>query len=431
MYCIYRAHTEATKRNHSMVIVEPRVVFTQDVSKTLVYHIDMAKRTMHEAKYLLVIDSNIYLITNLVFCRWLCRGLFNIMKNTSELKRIEAEKRLVREMEAERMKILIATEKAKLESEDKHDAATKIMSIFRGRQARIYVKQKRSQMILENAIQIEDRCRIAATAIQHNIRGCLTRVQLQAGGFSTPSNKMVETKKKKKRKIMLIKDSNVSDKFSLKTIATVRSQYEQKQRRIIVRQEIFEEIYKTFLFCVQFLDATTKHWISLDDRRVKALEILDKELEKDRIVHFELQKDAGLLSEGLSAQEQKQSPKLIALNVQIKYVFDKIKMNESRKSIVNNKSDWVVMMVRSHLRRKSLIECKLYVKTLIKHYCYIFESMNVSKKEKCLFLIGRFADFLKQMKWLAIESFSIERIIYQMEFRRTTLGSDATTGQGN
>lgn len=280
------------------------------------------------------------------------------MKNTSELKRIEAEKKLAREMEAERIKILIATEKAKLESEDKHDAATKIMSIFRGRQGRIYVTQKRSQMILENAIQIEEKSKIAAAVIQHNIRGCLTRVKLQAGGFSTPSNKTVQTKKKKKKKVMQIKDANAADNFSLKTVAATRSQHEQKQRRIIVRQEMFEEIYKMYLFCVQYLDAATKHWISLDDRRIKSLERLEIELEKDRAVHFELQKDAGLLSEGLSAQEQKQSPKLIALNIKIKYVFDKIKMNESRKSVVNNKADWVVMMVRSHLRRKSLIERK-------------------------------------------------------------------------
>ena len=33
-----------------MSVIEPRVVYTREVSKTLTYHVDLAKRTMHEAR---------------------------------------------------------------------------------------------------------------------------------------------------------------------------------------------------------------------------------------------------------------------------------------------------------------------------------------------------------------------------------------------
>ncbi len=104
------------------------------------------------------------------------------------------------------------------------------------------------------------------------------------------------------------------------------------------------------------MGASVKSWIDQDWRRLKVLKRLEEEIQTDRAAHFELQKQVGALAEGLSAEEQKKHGKIIALNTKIKYLYDKMKMNDARVAICNNKYEWVSMIVRSHLRRKSVIE---------------------------------------------------------------------------
>lgn len=41
-YCAFRTHTDATRRNHSMDMIEPRVVKVAEMSKSLIYHLGKA-----------------------------------------------------------------------------------------------------------------------------------------------------------------------------------------------------------------------------------------------------------------------------------------------------------------------------------------------------------------------------------------------------
>ncbi len=178
-----------------------------------------------------------------------------MMRNSSELKRIENEKRIVREMEAERLKQMIAAEKAKLEGQDRHDAVTLIAARFRGRKARVFVREKRAQLQLEGALILFDKCRAAAGIIQRNMRGYMCRAKLQAGGFPVPSSKQTpgKTKKKNKRMKMLMDAASKSPEvnLSLKAVCAARAQYELIQRLTVNRRAMFETLNRSYIYVVQ------------------------------------------------------------------------------------------------------------------------------------------------------------------------------------
>jgi hypothetical protein len=180
-----------------------------------------------------------------------CSHLLNIMQNTSELKRIEEERRVAREIEAERVRQLIAAEKAKMEGEDRHNAVTLIAKIARGNRGRKYVIQKRAQMLLESSIIAYEKYEKAAQVLQANFRGYSTRKFLQTFGMSVPSNKLKKRKKKKTHMKKYLDANSEQNNKALKMQCAFRAAYELRQRRILVRLKLFYDLHRKFLSVTQ------------------------------------------------------------------------------------------------------------------------------------------------------------------------------------
>jgi hypothetical protein len=66
------------------------------------------------------------------------------------------------------------------------------------------------------------------------------------------------------------------------------------------------------------------------------LKSFEKEKEIDAEAHFELQKQAGVISADLTPQQQKTHTELILLEKKIKCLFDKIKTTDNRAAICRN-----------------------------------------------------------------------------------------------
>lgn len=376
--CAFRAHIDRTKRKHHMTVMEPRVLATKEVSNTMVYHVDMAQRTMHDA-----------------------RLLVNIMKNASELKRIEQERKIAREMEEERLRQMIAAEKAAEESEDRHAAVTIIAGMFRAHKARRYVLQKRCQVHLEKALERKRVANEAIIVIQYNWRGFNTRKMLQENGFKMPSSKALATAKKKRRnrKMKKLLEASISqtETLALKLIAARRVQYEQLQRRKNDRVKLMHDVLMEYLTITQFLRAASNHWIANDWRRIKLMEQLKEKMELESKVHFDLQKEAGIMEAGLTPSEKKTSAEYLDLQTRAKQSFEKIKTYDARRSVCKNIGDWIVMVVRSHLRRKSIVE-------------------------------ERFSDMIRRLQWLAVENANVNRISGQLDARKAAVAHKKSFG---
>ena len=296
---------------------------------------------------------------------------------------------------------MVAAERAAEESEDRHMAVTLIASIFRGRKARDYIVQKRCQVMLGRALDIKRDASKAAIVIQHNYRGFSTRKELQLNGFKMPADKALAGVKKKRRnrkmKKLLEKERSEADTVTLKMAVATRVGYELRQRRVNDRAKLLYDVLTQYLQTVQFLRAASNTWISNDWKRVELLHKYEAAKDEESKVHFEFQKDAGSLESSLNPSEKKSNVAYTSLQTKVKQSFEKIKSLDSRIAVLKNIGDWVLMVVRSHLRRKSIIE-------------------------------ERFEDMIKRLHWISVESASVERIITQLEYRKAAIGHKRSFG---
>jgi hypothetical protein len=158
-YCAFRTHTQAFKRNHEMTIMEPRVVEYKEVQTSLVYHIDMAQAVGHDLAYLI-----------------------KYMRSAAEVKRIQREKQLLKEFEAQEEARRLAFLRAAEEMKDFHHAATKLNCLYRVAKAKRIVRGKRLQGKLEVALIDESRYTNAIVCVQRIARMVSTRAWLHHFG---------------------------------------------------------------------------------------------------------------------------------------------------------------------------------------------------------------------------------------------------------
>lgn len=181
------------------------------------------------------------------------RKLFASLQNAVDLKRIDQEKKLHQEMEREREHKKALAERAKLESQEKHDAVTVIAAKFRGNKARKYVAQKRAQKLLESALVGESQNVKAITTIQRFVRGSLTRIILLKCGFprlwSFGSDAVNDTKRHRQGEIRRVLRASKGPDASahIKVSAAQRCDVELFRRRYNDRCAIFEEMYRKHL----------------------------------------------------------------------------------------------------------------------------------------------------------------------------------------
>lgn len=158
-YCAFRTHTQAFKRNHEMTIMEPRVVEYKEVQTSLVYHIDMAQSVGHDLTYLI-----------------------KYMRSASEVKRIQREKQMMKEFEAQEEARRLAFLRAQEEMKEYHQAATKINCLYRVAKAKRIVKGKRLQLKLEQALADEGKFMNATVCLQRIMRMASVRAWLHRFG---------------------------------------------------------------------------------------------------------------------------------------------------------------------------------------------------------------------------------------------------------
>lgn len=158
-FCAFRTHTKAFKRNHSMTIMEPRIVTQKEVKTSLVYHVDMAQSVAHDLAYLV-----------------------KYMRSAAEVKRIQRERQLLKEFEQQEEMRRIAFLKASEEMKDFHTAATRLNCMYRARKAKRIVSNKRMQQRLEVALQQESNYLNAIICVQRTMRMVSARAWLHSFG---------------------------------------------------------------------------------------------------------------------------------------------------------------------------------------------------------------------------------------------------------
>jgi hypothetical protein len=123
-------------------------------------------------------------------------------------------------------------------------------------------------------------------------------------------------------------------------------------------------------------------WIVRDHKRHADQLRCEKEANKYFPVVQELQKKIGQRTAALTAYQQKTDHELMQLNLQLKNLNEKIKSNEMRLMNYKNQLEWITMAVRSHLRRKSIVEST--TANLFRKFCwnlYLFHYFHFSRED--------------------------------------------------
>ena len=205
--------------------MEPRIIEYQEVQKSLVYHIDMAQAIGHDLAYLI-----------------------KYMRSAAEVKRIQRERQLMKEFEAQEEARRIAFLKAAEEMKDFHAAATQINLLYRISKAKRIVSDRRIQLKLENAM-LEERVYLnAVVTVQKTIRMASTRHWLFSFGFEFDRSlvKRNGMRKVKKKKLVDVSVKKAKRKMALFTAEVKHERIERDLRlRVVqVRQAIMQELEK-------------------------------------------------------------------------------------------------------------------------------------------------------------------------------------------
>lgn len=216
-FCAFRTHTKAFKRNHQMTIMEPRVVQYKEVKTSLVYHVDMAQSVGHDLAYLI-----------------------KYMRSAAEVKRIQREKQLLKEFEAQEEARRIAFLKASEEMKDFHHAATLMNCLYRVAKAKRIVRGKRLQAKLEIALLEESRYNRAIVCAQQTMRMISTRAWLHSFGKDFDITKMRRTTGRVVKKRPPFK-SKLKGKRPPLTVEAMTARFERDARLRVaqVRQGLF------------------------------------------------------------------------------------------------------------------------------------------------------------------------------------------------
>ena len=144
-----------------MQMIEPRVVRQEEASKSLVYHVEMAQRASFDLRYVI-----------------------KFMSSAAEVKRVQRDKELAKEMQAEEERLKAAYIAAQDAEAEVTNAATKIQSIYRSHKAMTVVRNKYFQVRLERLVEHDrtDRNNDLVTRIQRLVRQYLTRMWFASRG---------------------------------------------------------------------------------------------------------------------------------------------------------------------------------------------------------------------------------------------------------
>ena len=146
------------------------------------------------------------------------------------------------------MKRELEAQKAAQESQEKHDASTRITCMIRAVNARALVRAKRRQKQLEELIARDQRVTAAIVQIQRVYRGYSTRLCLSKFGiwWNAPKGK----KRRRKKPVIGKQEKTPKELANMRRIAE-RCTYEVHQRRLNERRRLFADLHHQYCNLVQ------------------------------------------------------------------------------------------------------------------------------------------------------------------------------------
>ncbi len=159
-FCAFQYHNSLIHRNHTMEFMEPRIVHVEEVSQSLLYHIDNASNMMYDLRYVV-----------------------RYLRSKAEVAKITEEKRLLKEYEKKQEQMRIAILQAQQEYNEKQDSAMKITLLYRSFKAKRIVTEKRLQLRLEKLLKDNRSVLVAIIRFQVLFRRYQVRNWFYSKGF--------------------------------------------------------------------------------------------------------------------------------------------------------------------------------------------------------------------------------------------------------
>ena len=349
-FCAFRSHTESTRRNHMMEVMEPRIIKIKDVSKSLIYHIDMAKKASYDLSYLV-----------------------KYMRSASEVKRIQAEKQMAKQMELQEEQRRQAYLRAQNEGVHKHQAATVISLVYRVFKAKKIVREKRLNLELEGVSVRLNANKGIWVPLQVRYRLYSTKKWLSDRGVK------FKTKKNKKKKKVIKKEEEAEVKMTYDQLL-VRINFELQTRQRMNRASLFYQMYDKFAVALAHVEANIAYWVNvtknLPAQEIELLEIRNKYNHE----HEVMSQDIVVLKPTVTPTEYEK------LEKKLQKLLYKVETSNQRLDNCQNIKWWATQHMRSLYRRRAA-------------------------------MLTRIQDTFHRLEWVATESAVIDHILFHLDFR--------------
>ena len=303
--------------------------------------------------------------------------LVKYMRSRSEIQRLQAEKSMAKEFEEAEEQRRMAFLRAQGETNDKHQAATEISLLYRTKKARRVVREKRLQLGLEACMEIQQKVETVLIPSQTKFRMLSTRKWL-ARNLNGKTFHLDGKRREGEAKRKVGQDMSVDKKTS--TLLKSRTIYENTQRRLMQRTNLFERAQTSAakLFCE--IDTNIHYWHTIDNSMPEEIE---HETEHHHLVMQEHEDESQRivpLKTSLPEDDYKM------LEKQLEGIYKKVETAEHRLDNFKNIRWWIAQHLRANYRRRA------------------------GAKE-------RLKDTLKRVEWVNTESFVVQRIEYQVKER--------------
>eukprot|EP01038_Epipyxis_sp_PR26KG_P007862 gene7862-10671_t len=353
-FCAFRIHSLAFKRNHTMAMIEPRLIEYKEVTKSLVFNIDSAQAISHDLKYLV-----------------------KYLRSGAEVKRIQKDREMAKEFERQEEQRRIQYLKALEESKDRHNAATIISLLYRKNKARRIVNEKRKQLKLEKLYIFEKKFNQSIIKTQLIFRQFSTRKFLYLKGIKFRKEFSKHTYQMRKSK------SSSIDRSLLLTNEELQSRiiYELTQRAANNKSELFGKLEEQVNSLKQMLVANIKFWINKSDSIIPIISELNKNRNILNEYHISESRNPNVLSQNSRQQIQHE--------ILLRNIMTKIEALDIRIENCKNMRWWISQHLRTNYRRNKIIDVRfqdiLERLEWIVHENIILSSIKYEMEEKINF----------------------------------------------
>lgn len=345
-FCAFRVHTELARRNHQMEMMEPRVIKIKEVSKSLVYHVDMAKQASYDLKYLV-----------------------KYMRSATEVKRLQAEAKLARDFEQQEDARRMVFLRAQSESNDKHQAATEISLLYRCLKARRVVREKKMQIALESAASQNAKFANVVTPLQKRFRLYSTRTWFASKGQVFKLNRLRPKKRRIKQK---------GDPPAIPFVEVMsRVEYETQQRRVNARTAQFDKLLGLYGTCLTFLDVNISHWKEQDQLMPPIVTKLEQ-VKNTRSAEHEAESQTTAALKGVTPPDEYER-----MEKALDALWIRVEIAQQRMANVTNIRWWIAQHLRSSFRRREIVQAR-FLDTIKRLEWVVIENSLVRRIESQL-----------------------------------------------